>query len=102
MARNSLAGTKTGKSKTAVYYQENPEAAKRRLKQQKEYASSGKQKKYRAELNKANKKAGTYGNKDGKDYDHAVGGKMVKASINRGRNSKNSKKFTEGDKRARG
>lgn len=30
MARNTLAGTKTGKSETAKYYQENPEARKKK------------------------------------------------------------------------
>lgn len=93
MARNSLAGTKTGKSKTAVYYQENPEAAKRRLKQQKEYASSGKQKKYRAELNKANKKLGSKKG-DQKDASHTRSGKIVleKQSANRARNASGNNK----------
>ena len=92
MARNSLAGTKTGKSKTAVYYQENPEAAKRRLKQQKEYASSGKQKKYRAELNKANRKMGSKVG-DKVDLSHTKSGKLVKEaqSKNRQRNGSGGK-----------
>lgn len=67
----------------------------------KKYASSTTQKKKRAELNKVNRKAGTYGNGDGKDYDHAVG-RMVSQKVNRGRNSKNSKRTTAGDRRARG
>ena len=29
--RNDLAGTKTGKSKTAKYYQEHPEARKKKV-----------------------------------------------------------------------
>jgi hypothetical protein len=55
---------------------------------EKEYQSSLERKKYRAELNKANRKAGTYGNKDGKDMSHTKSGKLVKEaqSKNRARN----------------
>jgi len=42
----------------------------------KKYGSSKKAKKYRAELNKYNRKKGTYGNGDGKDASHK-GGKIV-------------------------
>lgn len=44
--------------------------------------------KYRQELNKANRKAGTYGNKDGMDMSHTKSGKIVKEkqSKNRARN----------------
>lgn len=54
----------------------------------KEYQSSPERKKYRTELNKANRKAGTYGNKDGKDMSHTKSGKLVKEpqSKNRARN----------------
>jgi len=51
------------------------------------FQSSGKMKKYRAELNRYNHKKGTYGNRDGKDASHR-GGKIVgfeDESINRGR-----------------
>ena len=41
----------------------------------------------RVEANQANRDAGTYGNGDGKDYDHERG-VMVKASENRERNKK--------------
>ena len=55
---------------------------------EKEYQSSPARKKYRAELNKANRKAGTYGNGDGKDMSHTKSGKLVKEaqSKNRARN----------------
>ncbi len=93
--RNTLAGKSTGTSKTAKYYASNPEARKKRLAQQKEYASSDKQKKYRAELNQANKKAGTYGKmtKMGKDRSHTKDGKMVleNRESNRRRNGSNGK-----------
>ena len=56
----------------------------------KKFQSSTKAKKYRAELNKYNRKKGTYGNGDGKDASHK-GGKIVgfeKESANRGRREK--------------
>jgi hypothetical protein len=56
----------------------------------KKYGSSTKAKKYRAELNKYNRKKGTYGNGDGKDASHK-GGKIAgfeKESTNRGRREK--------------
>ena len=56
----------------------------------KKFQSSTKSKKYRAELNKYNRKKGTYGNGDGKDASHK-GGKIVgfeKESTNRGRAEK--------------
>ena len=54
----------------------------------KQYQSSEERKKYRASLNKANRKAGTYGNKDGKDMSHTKSGRLVKEnqSKNRARN----------------
>ena len=56
----------------------------------KKFQSSDKSKKYRAELNKYNRKKGTYGNGDGKDASHK-GGKIVgfeAESKNRGRAEK--------------
>ena len=75
--RNTLAGTKKGKSRTAKYYQDNPGARKKKQAYDKKYHSSTKRKKYRAALNKENKKKGTYGNKDGKDRSHTRSGKLV-------------------------
>ncbi len=88
MARNTLAGKSTGKSKSAKYYASNPKAKKKKADYQKKYNSTAKAKKYRSELNKANRKAGTYGNKDGMDMSHTKKGKLVKekASKNRARN----------------
>lgn len=88
MARNTLAGKSKGKSKSAKYYAENPEARKKKAEYQKKYNADPKRKKYRSELNKANRKAGTYGNKDGLDMSHTKKGKLVKekASKNRARN----------------
>ena len=56
----------------------------------KKFQSSGKMRKYRAELNRYNREKGTYGNRDGKDASHK-GGKIVgmeDQSINRGRAEK--------------
>ena len=60
----------------------------------KKFQSSTKSKKYRAELNKYNRKKGTYGNGDGKDASHS-GGKIVgfeSQSKNRGRAEKSRMK----------
>ena len=60
----------------------------------KKFQSSSKAKKYRAELNKYNRKKGTYGNGDGKDASHS-GGKIVgfeSQSKNRGRAEKSRMK----------
>jgi len=86
--KNSLAGKSIGKSASAKYYASNPEARKKKNDYNKEYHSTESRKNYRTELNKANRKAGTYGNKDGKDMSHTKSGKIVKESQspNRARN----------------
>lgn len=88
--RNSLAGTKKGKSESAKYFQSNPKAKAKKDAYNKEYHSTPERRKYRSELNKANRKAGTTGNKDGKDMSHTKTGKVVKESqsANRRRNGK--------------
>tara|TARA_A100001201_G_C4029685_1_gene183194 strand:- start:398 stop:676 length:279 start_codon:yes stop_codon:yes gene_type:complete len=88
MARNTLAGKSKGKSRSAKYYAKNPKARKKKQAYDKKYHSSPERKKYRSELNKKNRKAGTYGNKDRKDMSHTKKGKMVKEkqSKNRARN----------------
>ena len=80
MAKNTIKAKNTRKGSN--------KAAGRDYSYDKEYQSSPERKKYRAELNKANRKAGTYGNKDGKDMSHTKSGKMVKEcqSKNRARN----------------
>jgi hypothetical protein len=79
--RNTLAG----KGKGA-----NHKGTGRDYSKEKAYQSSPERKKYRAELNKANRKTGTYGNKDKKDLSHTKSGKLVKESQskNRARNGK--------------
>lgn len=79
--RNRYAGK--GKS-------ENHKGTGRDYSKEKEYQSSPERKKYRAELNKANRKAGKYGNGDKKDASHTKSGKLVQEgqSKNRARNGK--------------
>ena len=52
------------------------------------YGKTKKAKKYRAELNKYNRKKGTYGNGDGMDAAHEGGRirRFIKASLNRANN----------------
>lgn len=90
MARNSLAGKSTGTSKSAKYFAANSEARNKKNEYNKKYHSSSSRIKYREELNATNRKAGTYGNGDGKDKSHTKKGKLVneKASTNRARNGK--------------
>jgi hypothetical protein len=86
--RNKLAGKSLGKSRSAKYYAENPEARKKKNEYDAQYHSTTERKKYRAKLNRANRRAGTYGNGDGKDMSHTKSGKLVKEkqSSNRARN----------------
>lgn len=91
--RNKLAGTKKGTSRSAKYYHENREAAKKKAEYDKKYHANEERKQYRAELNKANRSAGTYGNGDNKDASHTKKGGLVKESqsSNRARNGSNGK-----------
>lgn len=59
------------KSRTQEYYDANPEAKAKKKAYDTKYHSTEERRKYRAFLNKKNREAGTYGNGDGKDYDHA-------------------------------
>lgn len=64
-------------------------------KEYKNYHSSTKAKKQRARNNKANRKAGTYGNGDGKDIAHSkpgAKGKTFKQSPSKNRSFKRTKK----------
>ena len=74
--------------KTSEYYKKNPKARAKRLKQQARYDAKPNQIKKRVELNRENRKRGTYGNGDVKDVSHKKDGSTVleKASKNRARN----------------
>lgn len=78
------------KSRTALYYQKNPEARKKRLEQQSEYQKKPSQVKKRVELNKEARKRKIYGKRRdmGVDLSHTKDGKMVleNSSKNRARN----------------
>lgn len=56
--------------KTKKFYDENPDSYEKKKAYDKKYHSTRERKQYRAFLNKKNRQAGTYGNGDGKDYDH--------------------------------
>jgi len=75
-------------SRTSEYYKKNPKARQKRLKQQKRYNRQSLQIQKRVELNRENRKRGTYGNGDGKDVSHKKDGSTIleKASKNRARN----------------
>lgn len=92
MARNSLAGGKKGNSESAKYFQNNPEARKKKNEYNKKYHATPERVKYRGDLNKANAKAGSKKG-DGKDMSHTKSGKLVleSAKTNRARNGHNGK-----------
>lgn len=93
MARNTI----KGKNKRP----KSNKATGRNYSYDKKYQASKKRKRYRAQLNKYNRKKGTYGNKDGKDALHK-GGKIVgmgDASTNRGRKEKSRLKGYKRNKR---
>jgi hypothetical protein len=58
----------------------------------KKYQSTEERKKYRVELNKANRKDGTYGNGDGMDKSHTKSGKLVNESQSKNRARNRGKK----------
>lgn len=70
MARNRLAGTKVGKSKSALFYQNNPSSKKKKKDYDTEFNKDPKQKKKRAILLAINRDKGTNGNGDGLDESH--------------------------------
>ena len=75
------------KGKTQTYYDKNPAANERRLKQQSKYQKTPKGAAIKKAANKLNRKLGTYGNGDGMDASHYKGsktkGRLQKASTNR-------------------
>jgi hypothetical protein len=81
------------KSKTQKYYDSNPDAKKRKAAYDSLYHSTKERREYRSKLNKANRKAGTYGNGDDMDMSHTKSGKLVKEhkSNNRARNGSSGK-----------
>ena len=88
MARNSLAGKSTGSSRTAKFYAKNKKSRDKKKSYDKKYHSSTARKKYRASLNKANKKSKASKKGDKKDMSHARGGSLILEAqrLNRARN----------------
>ena len=91
--RNRLAGTKRGKSATAKYYQNNPEAREKKKEYDTEYHSTPARKKYRSVLQAINRKNGTHGNGDGKDVAHVSKNKTISQSQSKNRADKKRKFF---------
>lgn len=79
---------------TSNYYKKNPDARKRRLKQQAKYNKTKEGLKIRTKANKLNRKLGTYGNGDGMDASHTGPntGKLEAPSANR-RRPRTGKKY---------
>jgi hypothetical protein len=78
--------------KTQKYYNDNPEAKKKKKEYDTKYHSTSERKAYRGALVKARRDAGVYG-KGGKDMSHAKDGTIVPEdkSKNRARNGANKK-----------
>lgn len=91
--RNSLAGSRKGKSKSAKYYQENPDAKKKKDDYNTEYHSTPARKKYRAALQALNRKKGNHGNLDGMDESHVSKTKTKKQAQSRNRADKKRQFF---------
>ena len=91
--RNRLAGTKRGKSATAKYYQNNPEAREKKKEYDTEYHSTPARRKYRSVLQAINRKNGTHGNLDDKDVAHTSKTKTISQSQSKNRADKKRKFF---------
>lgn len=78
-------------SRSARYYRKNKKARDKKKKYDRKLQKRPDQVRKRVEANRANRKAGTYGNGDGKDYDHATK-RMVSAKTNRGRRGEGGRK----------
>ena len=92
MARNSLAGKGAGKSRTAKFYAKNKKSRDKKKSYDKKYHSSTERKKYRASLNKANKKSKTSKKGDKKDMSHTRGGSLILEAQKRNRARNRGKK----------
>jgi len=74
------------KGRTQKFYDKNPVANKRRLKQQSDYQKTAKGRALKINANKANKELGTYGNGDNLDASHTKNGiRLASKKANRAR-----------------
>src|SRR5690606_18600366 len=71
--RNKLAGKHPSYKKRGM----TPEQIKKKNEYQKKYNKTKSAVKHRVQLNKENRKRGTYGNGDGKDVSHSSDGKKL-------------------------
>jgi len=78
-------------SKSKKYFDENPEAKAKKDEYNTKYHQTKERKRYRAFLNRINRKKGTYGNGDGLDYDHDEK-KLIPESQNRSKKKTNETK----------
>lgn len=99
MPRNSLAGTKTGKSKSAKYFQSKAGAAAKAKKDayNTKYSASPERKAYRRALGKLNSKMGSVG--DNKDVGHISKTKAKLQSPNSNRGNKRKFLFGKASKK---
>ena len=74
------------KGRTQKFYDKNPAANQRRLKQQGKYQETDKGRSLKIQANKLNRELGTYGNGDGLDASHtSKGGRLASKKANRAR-----------------
>ena len=74
------------RSRTSKFYDKNPVAKQKRLKQQSAYQKTDKGKALKINANKANRKLGTYGNGDNLDASHTKKGiRLASKKANRAR-----------------
>jgi hypothetical protein len=89
--------------RTSEYYKTHPEARAKRLAYQAKYNQRTEQLEKRIELNRENRKRGTYGDKTGphafQDLAHHSSGRLTYKSPSKNRGDKND---MAGDRRARG
>tara|TARA_R100000951_G_scaffold116772_1_gene130641 strand:- start:2580 stop:2843 length:264 start_codon:yes stop_codon:yes gene_type:complete len=80
-------------SKSASYYRNNKDARDKKKSYDTKYHKTAKRREYRSELNKENRRRGTYGNGDGKDVSHTKRGTTVleRQSKNRARQGSGGK-----------
>ena len=91
--RNKLAGTKTGTSKSAKYYQSHPEARKKKVAYDTNYQDTPSRKRYRAVLQAINRKNGTSGNHDHMDIAHTSKTTTISQSQSKNRGDKKRQFF---------
>lgn len=85
--------------RTSEYYKSHPEARKKRLAYQAKYNKQEEQLQKRIELNRENRKRGSYADHDGKDLSHHKSGRFTEKIASKNRGDRND---MPGDRRARG